>query len=370
VSATTPLQLIFTLDYEVHGNGEGCPRELMVEPTRRMLDQFDRHGARLTILADVAEILKFEEYAAATGRDDFHARAIADQLRDAVRRGHDVQLHLHSSWFNARCENGRWVQDWSEYDFARLPVERLERYVRAGRDYLEALLRPVDPDYRCTGFRAANWSMQPSRNAMEVLRANGFVIESSVFKGGWRAGLVDFDYSGAPHPLLPWRASRDDVCREDPRSEIWELPIYAEQRWIGAFLSPNRLYRAWLQRQHPLPQGVAAAARGPVPVSPAPARRARSAWWHKQSWKADFNQCTGRQLIGALERAGRLVNGSVPGIAPFVLIGHSKLFTPANERSLEPFLRYAASRPERMRFATFRDASRLLRGPVVAAQAS
>ena len=56
------LNVIFTLDYEIHGNGEGCPHELMVEPTRRLMDLFDEHGAKLTIMADVAEILKFKEY--------------------------------------------------------------------------------------------------------------------------------------------------------------------------------------------------------------------------------------------------------------------------------------------------------------------
>jgi hypothetical protein len=357
------LQLIFTLDYEIHGNGEGSPYELMVEPTRRMLDQFDRHGARLTILADVAEILKFKEYAETIGRDDFHYHAIASQLQDAIRRGHDVQLHLHSSWFNARYQDQRWIHDWSEYDFARLPIERMEAYVRTGKDYLESLLRPVDSRYRCTAFRAANWSMHPSRNAIDVLQKNGFVIESSVFKGGSRSGLVNFDYSNAPHALLPWRASPDDVCREDPQSDIWELPIYAEQRWAGAFLSANRFYRAWLQRLHPLPRGVVAEARTRVPDAAvaAPKRRARSAWWTKHAWKADFNQCTGRQLIGAVNRAGRLVDGKSSRLAPFVLIGHSKLFTPANERSLERFLRYAASRKQEMRFATFGEASDSLR---------
>ena len=57
------LQVIFTLDYEIHGNGEGCPRELMVEPTRRMLELFDQFGAKLTIMADIGEILKFKQYA-------------------------------------------------------------------------------------------------------------------------------------------------------------------------------------------------------------------------------------------------------------------------------------------------------------------
>ena len=34
---TGMLKIIFTLDYEIHGNGDGCPHELMVEPTDRML---------------------------------------------------------------------------------------------------------------------------------------------------------------------------------------------------------------------------------------------------------------------------------------------------------------------------------------------
>src|SRR5215475_14011800 len=119
------LKAVFTLDYEIHGNGDGCPHALMVEPTQRMLDQFDRYGAKLTIMADVAEILKFKEYKERTGRDDYHYDAIANQLKDAVKRGHDVQLHLHASYFNARHEDGRWIQDWSEYNFASLPLERL-----------------------------------------------------------------------------------------------------------------------------------------------------------------------------------------------------------------------------------------------------
>ena len=51
------LKPIFTLDYEIHGNGDGCPYALMVEPTDRLLRLFEGFGAKLTIMADVAEIL-------------------------------------------------------------------------------------------------------------------------------------------------------------------------------------------------------------------------------------------------------------------------------------------------------------------------
>src|SRR5690606_24977817 len=157
---------IHTLDYEIHGNGDGCPYELMVEPTNRMLDLFDRYGAKLTIMADVAEILKFREYRENVGRDDFHYQAIAAQLKDAVRRGHDVQLHLHCSYFNAQFKNGKWAQDWSEYNFAGLPPDRICEVVRIGKEFLETLLRPVVETYRCVAFRAANWSVSPSRNVV------------------------------------------------------------------------------------------------------------------------------------------------------------------------------------------------------------
>jgi hypothetical protein len=40
---------------------------------------------------------------------------------------------------------------------------------------------------------------------------------------------------------------------------------------------------------------------------------------------------------------------------PVVLIGHSKLFTPYNERDLGVFLKYVAKSAGRCRFSTFRE---------------
>jgi hypothetical protein len=75
----------------------------------------------------------------------------------------------------------------------------------------------------------------------------------------------------------------------------------------------------------------------------------------RHAWKADFNQCTGRQLIAASNRAARK-HMSTNGKLPFVLIGHSKQFNRANERSLTPFLEYVEKNPNLFRFNTFQDA--------------
>jgi hypothetical protein len=341
------LNVIFSLDYEIHGNGDGCPNELMVEPTNRLMDLFDRYGAKLTIMADVAEILKFGEYRKEFGRDDYYYEAIVAQLRDAIRRGHDVQLHLHCSYFNARHENGKWQQDWLEYNFAGLSRERISEVLGIGKAFLEEQLQPVDPNYRCYAFRAANWAVSPSRNVVRALVDNEFEIESSVFKHGRRTGLVNFDYSNAPSNLMPWFAGESDICRPDDSGELLEVPIYCEARFLPAFISPNRIYRAWSGRAHRLDyspnNGNNRMQRKSSKISSA---------FQRHAWKADFNQCTGRQLIGALKRAA--VEHDQEGFSlPFVLIGHSKLFIRQNERSLRPFLEFVADKPQAFRFSTY-----------------
>ena len=348
------LKAIFTLDYEIHGNGDGCPNELMVEPTNRMMDLFERYGAKLTILADVAEILKFREYKERFGNDDYHYEAIANQLKDAIRRGHDVQLHLHASYFNARFENGGWIQDWSEYNFAGLPLERLNYIVRLGKEYLETLLKPVLATYECVAFRAANWSVSPSHNVIRALHDNGIRIETSVFKHGRREGIVNFDYSNAHSDLVPWRVADDDVCRRDDHGKLLEIPIYCERRWLGAFFTPNRVYRAALTRAHRVDNSnyeTGGQAAQPVGAGKKIVNKL-SMLTRLHPWKADFNQCSGRQLVRAIQRAEKKHGGFATKELPFVLIGHSKIFTRLNEGSLEPFLSFVRNNPERFGFAT------------------
>ena len=43
------IQLILTLDYEIHGNGEGSPRDLMVRPTDRLLEMLNTVDGKLTL---------------------------------------------------------------------------------------------------------------------------------------------------------------------------------------------------------------------------------------------------------------------------------------------------------------------------------
>ena len=353
------LRAIFTLDYEIHGSGMGSPTELMVDPTRRMLDQFDRHGAKLTILADVAEILKFKQHLERTGLDAFDYNDIVAQLRRAVASGHDVQLHLHSSYFNSSFNGRFWEMDYSEYDLANLPYDRVSEMIAQGKAFLQRIMEPVDPDYRCFAFRAANWSMQPAHNIARALVEHGFNVDTSVFKWGRYDDLVHFDYSDAHSALAPWPASLADVCQRDPSSPLFEFPIYCELQPLTTFLTPNRVYRVVAQRLNPLPKeaevqpAAGGAGGGGLLALPGKLLRAGAAVLGRHPWKADFNQCSGQQLCDAMERAQAQVAGADQDL-PFVLIGHSKTYTRLNERSLEPYLRFVRDDP-RFGFGTFGD---------------
>ena len=135
-------RVLFTVDYEIHGNGHGSPRELMVEPTERMLAQLDRYGGKLTVMADMAEVERFRRHRDETGRDEFDYERIRAQLVTAVRTGHDVQLHLHPSYAESRYQDGHLAQDYAAYDLARLPYARLERMVRESKSGSKSFCAP------------------------------------------------------------------------------------------------------------------------------------------------------------------------------------------------------------------------------------
>ena len=73
---------------------------------------------------------------------------------------------------------------------------------------------------------------------------------------------------------------------------------------------------------------------------------------NKFPWKADFNQCTGSQLIKELTIADDMNKAEMVPL-PFVLIGHSKLYTKNNELELKKVLKFGKANPGRIRFSTF-----------------
>ena len=341
--------LYFTLDYEIHGNGDGNPIDLMVEPTYRLMDMLEQYNQRLTIMADVAEILCFKRYWEQTGKDDFHVQEVEQQLCDAIRRGHDVQLHVHSSYFKAEWNGDHFDQCIEEYNMAALSYERITEMVSQSVKYLENLLQPIQSDYKVWLFRAANWSMMPTPTLYQVLVEHGITHDTSVYKGGCQGGNVCYDYRHAYDNLLTYRASSKDINLQDPAGDLWEMPIYTEMRPFWDFISPIRIFRMVRAKFHKHKHNSQQVQNTTTTIADKNDNRHLSlrSFFVKSPLKMDFNQVNARGLKCMMKNIMRRAKLEHLSHVDIVLIGHSKTFVPYNEKTLRPFLQWLEQHPSR-----------------------
>lgn len=156
------------------------------------------------------------------------ARRMEEQWRDAIRRGHDVQLHLHPTWL-PECGATRTDGDWHwETRFAKAndyPGD-LDALIERCVSRLHDVLRPIEPEYRVTCFRAGAYQAQPFRRLSAALVRAGITCDSSVYAGGVSEER-GYDYShaysdGQPYFASPW----DPQLRGTPaETGLLELPI-------------------------------------------------------------------------------------------------------------------------------------------------
>ena len=227
-TGTAKIGIVFTLDYEIHGNGSGEFESWAYFPTSHMLNILENFGAKLTIMAEMGHYWAMKRYEELFVHD---ISLFESQLKNAIERGHDVQLHFHPQWIDAKYENGNWV-----LDFSRKSIERLCHnyddaylYLKKGKDDLQKLLKPVNPDYKCVGFRAGFLQMQPSKNIIKALIDAGFLSDSSVSMGmKANDNLRVLDYTSAHSSYRPWKISIDEICKNDENGKLYEFPLLSD----------------------------------------------------------------------------------------------------------------------------------------------
>ena len=296
------LNLIFTLDYEIYGNGQGSLRDLVYEPADRLLEIFRKFNARFVAFVEAAEL----EMIQARGTDPA-IDLIQQQIRDLYRDGFELGLHLHPQWYNGRYENGQWHLDYSEYNLCSLPVERIKSIVDRSIGYFRKVLGASD--FTPLSFRAGNWLFQPTKTAAGVLAERGIKVDSSVFKGGvqhqhkldYRPSLENGDF---------WKFT-DDVNVPDAQGLMLELPIH------------TRMVRPWQMftaKRVGLQQKATSTAQSPK----SKLYRLMDFLRLSQPLKLDFCRMTLDELTGMVNRVIKEDRKSPAAYRPLVAIGHTK----------------------------------------------
>ncbi len=348
--------LILTLDYELYGDGSGHVIDNLIRPTERLLEICERHSVPLTIFWEIVEHWRMEEaYSAgeSLGYPFDPARLMKDQVVAAYRRGHDVQLHVHPQWLQARYDAGRWQVDDAHWRLPTLPtvpdsgeLPTIAELLARGKRTIEEHLRPFDPDYRCRIFRAGYFNTQPSDRVLPALRRAGLEADSSVLVGG-KADTPQcrFDYREADPALPHWRTGATDILGRndsDPAGVI-EFPIFA---------MPMRRYRKLDMHRLRSKLGNKAGARTAYSQGRAKLGRGNLVRYLMQPEAVPWDFCL--SSLSKMKRfwklARQLETASGQEGRPFVLIGHSKDLIDGS--SLDRFLSFLRDNDEPIRFDT------------------
>lgn len=310
-----------------------------------MMSVADRFGAPLTFFVEVLELIEMES-AGIVG-----VPAVKSQLVDAVKRGHDAQLHLHPQWRKARnLGHGGWELDMSAWRIGDIDRESLASMLHSGKSWIHELLAEI-PDYRCIAFRAGGWCIQPSQIVIEELEKSGILIDSTVATGIYSATKGEWsDFRKAPDKPF-WKVD-SDVCVE-ANSGLWEIPIAAGKisrtRHLGAVCASRAAGEGGLA------PGCSGSYQGPA------------GGLQKKFGKIgkllqlgmvmlDFSTMPADVLIDVtsmwLDRHGADV--------PVVAIAHTKNFTSSSEKALGVYLEWAER--EGVGFATYKDCLGMMSG--------
>lgn len=221
------IYLSLTDDWELRGNGSGDLNEIQIRPMQKLIEIYGKYGARGTFMAEVMQQLTFRR----EQRRFPELKTLADSWDEAVRgafkQRHDIQLHIHPQWTKAEYANGKWKLsgDWSILNY---PEKAADEMISACKNYLENLLRPINPEYKCVAFRAGASVIAPSPFILNLLAKHGIVFDLSIV-GGLRVNTrnVKFDYTDCDEDFLPFYPRMDDARKISDKTEpVICVPIF------------------------------------------------------------------------------------------------------------------------------------------------
>ena len=232
----TTIHLALVDDWELSGNGSGDVHRLQFEPLRRLVSIYNRLGIRGSFNAEVMQQLTFRQHQDEHKELKTWANEWDDIVRETFRQGHDIQLHIHPQWQNAEYVDGRWnlTSDWSILNYSR---EAAHQMLVRGKEYLENLLKDINPTYRCMSFRSGAWCIAPSPHMLELLVDLGIVFDMSIVAGvKYDTRNIKLDYTACEEDFLPYYPVMTDARRVSHKPEpIICVPtncFYASRRQV------------------------------------------------------------------------------------------------------------------------------------------
>ncbi len=322
------------LDYELYfGAQTGGVEKCMLEPTEAIAALLEKYGFRLSLFVDVGYLCRTKSLMHNHARLRHDYTAVVSQLREFLRRGHDVQLHVHPHWEDAIFDGEQWT----------LPVERFRLHDFSQSDISEILQRYAGElrhiaDRDIFAYRAGGWCMQPFETIAAPLRSAGIWMDSTVYTGGYSEDPNHgYDFRGAPQADF-YRFNTDPNIADENGAFV-ELPI------TPCRFGPDFFWRLALARKLKLSQHQGFGDGSPIPSS--------GAYYLRKLTQSSTSVASVDGMKAAwLERCFQSEAGNKQRPNYFNAMGHPKALTPSSLTRLDKFL---SGRGDSLSGATFWD---------------
>jgi hypothetical protein len=211
------LEFIFTLDYEIYGNGQGTLAECVINPAKEFIKLFSNYKFPAVVFPEILELKKIDEFST-----DSDIGKVKLQLREIYESGHEIGLHVHSWWSNAYFASGRWQLDRREINLCILGEERISTIINEAVVSLSTFIN--ESDFRPITFRNGYWIMQPSKDISTVLGSRDILIDSTLFKAG-HLHKYGVDYRPSLRNNYYWKFTQD-INKPEKDGLLIEVPIF------------------------------------------------------------------------------------------------------------------------------------------------
>lgn len=213
------MKIYLTFDYELFFGKSGTAEKSILEPTRRLTQLCERHGAKCVFFVDAGYLDKLKTYSPKFPKLEEERQRVIEQIRQLVQTGHDIQLHVHPHWEQTVYDGNNWVFDLSHYRLDTFSDDAALSIFKRYNDCLqEAAGKPA------SAFRAGGWCIQPFQKFRPAFERCNIRLDSTVFSRGRNTTSSEwYDFSEAPD-LDSWRFDTDP-CRVEPNGKFIEVPI-------------------------------------------------------------------------------------------------------------------------------------------------
>ena len=168
IAITTDVE---TLSPSVNGDVHINIDAQITQPLKTILKIANQFDIKITMFLEIFQFFRFIEIPEYSSEMD----CLVNLIDDALKNGHEIQLHTHSEWITARYSNGKWFRSFTGPDSVHGIFDIFCKELELKLNELNRLF----PSAKINCFRAGAYQIQPEEILFKELHKQGIKLDSS-----------------------------------------------------------------------------------------------------------------------------------------------------------------------------------------------